>query len=251
MIQRWWEGTQDIHLLCIGLFSFQRWKLIFRGEVTFPRSHNMSLDKLGLHCGSSSSGCGSFSLCTASMDLPTMCSSGHHSKTVLLNCFLPNKISVYASLFLLLSVCLSLTGNLLPTYNLPNHIRDPWQREKWWIQDFMGYSALFPLMKVWVSNQLGRKLVFVGLMFGKNCAALEYPWQRCWHFWWQRPQRSESVAATVGVKEREDLGASFNKMAKQLPGPEEVMVSAPFFIPTIHLFSFLDLRKWLNEYRVN
>lgn len=37
---------------------------------------------------------------------------------------LPNKISIYISVFLILGVCLSFTGNLLPAYHLPNHIRD-------------------------------------------------------------------------------------------------------------------------------
>lgn len=51
--RRWWEGIQEMHLLCIGLFfSFNTRKLTLRGEATCPRSHRVSLGKLGLHCSS-------------------------------------------------------------------------------------------------------------------------------------------------------------------------------------------------------
>ena len=171
----WWETPPQgngggeargayVCYVCVGpCFSFHRWRLVLRGEVTRPRLCSMSLDKLGLHCRCPSSDCGSCSLGTVSMDRPSMCSSGHHNKTVSLHCFLPNKVSVYISVFSFwASVCHS------QAIYFPNHIHNPRQRGKWWIQDFMGYPALFPWVEVWASNQLGRKLEFVGLTFWKG-----------------------------------------------------------------------------------
>lgn len=101
--------THRTCFLCIGPFSsFHMWKMILREEATCPRSHRMTLDKLGLHGRSLSVQAEALPLYVQPQwTFPTMCSSGHHSRTVFLNCFLFQTKSQFTLQFsfLWVSVC--------------------------------------------------------------------------------------------------------------------------------------------------